>query len=47
MISEYFFIGKDWHVGAAFTCLSSAIFIATIAGYQSLLKKLVRRLQRV
>lgn len=47
MISEYFFIGKDWHVGAAFTCLSSVIFIATIAGYQSLLKKLVRRLQRV
>lgn len=47
MISEYFFIGKDWHVGAAFTCLSSFMFIGTIFGYQSLLKKLVHRLQKV
>jgi spermidine/putrescine transport system permease protein len=47
LISEYFFIGKDWHVGAAFTCLSSAIFIGTIFCYQSLLKKLVHRLQKV
>ncbi len=47
LISEYFFIGKDWHVGAAFTCLSSAIFIGTIACYQSIFKKLVRRLQKV
>lgn len=47
MISEYFFIGKDWHVGAAFTCLSSALFLGTIVFYQSMLKKVVHRLQRV
>ena len=47
MISEYFFIGKDWHVGAAFTCLSSVMFIGTIVAYQSLLQKIVQRLQRV
>jgi spermidine/putrescine transport system permease protein len=47
LISEYFFIGKDWHVGAAFTCLSSVLFIATIFVYQSVLKRLVLRLQRV
>lgn len=47
MISEYFFIGKDWHVGAAFTCLSSVIFIGTIICYQTLLSSLVNRLQKV
>jgi len=47
LISEYFFIGKDWHVGAAFTCLSSCIFIASIYGYQVLLNKVVDRLQKV
>ncbi|MBP7854809.1 ABC transporter permease, partial [Candidatus Babeliales bacterium] len=47
MISEYFFIGKDWHVGAAFTCLSSLFFIGTIAAYQSLIKRIVRWLQKV
>lgn len=47
MISEYFFIGKDWHVGAAFTCLSSFFFIGTILSYQSLIKRMVRRLQKV
>lgn len=47
MISEYIFIGKDWHVGAAFTCLSSALFIMTIFGYQTLLRKSVNRLQRI
>ena len=47
MISEYFFIGQDWHVGAAFTCLSSVLFIGTIFGYQSLLKRLINRLQRI
>lgn len=47
LISEYFFIGKDWHVGAAFTCLSSFVFIISIYGYQVLLNKLVERLQKV
>jgi len=47
LISEYFFIGKDWHVGAAFTCLSSCVFILSVFGYQILLNKLVQRLQRV
>lgn len=47
MISEYFFIGQDWHVGAAFTCLSSVLFIGTIICYQSLLKRLIKRLQRI
>jgi len=47
LISEYFFIGKDWHVGAAFTCLSSFVFILSVLGYQILLNKLVDRLQRV
>ena len=47
MISEYFFIGKDWHVGAAFTCLSSILFILSIMLYQKALYKLVHRLQRV
>lgn len=47
LISEYFFIGKDWHVGAAFTCLSSGIFIMSVLGYQVLFSKLIDRLQRV
>lgn len=47
LISEYFFVGKDWHVGAAFTCLSSAMFIVSIICYQQLLCKFVNRLQRV
>jgi spermidine/putrescine transport system permease protein len=47
LISEYFFIGKDWHVGAAFTCLSSCIFIVSIYGYQILLNKVFERLQKV
>ncbi|MBI2344676.1 ABC transporter permease [Candidatus Dependentiae bacterium] len=47
LISEYFFIGKDWHVGAAFTVFSSCIFIGSILMYQFLFKKIVERLQRV
>ncbi len=47
LISEYFFIGKDWHVGAAFTVFSSSIFICTIFAYQILFKKIVERLQKV
>lgn len=32
LISEYFFIGKDWHLGAAFICLScSMLFLSAIA----------------
>lgn len=31
LISEYFFIGKDWHLGAAFICLScSMLFLSAI-----------------
>ncbi len=31
LISEYFFIGKDWHLGAAFICLScSLLFVSAI-----------------
>lgn len=47
MISEYFFVGKDWHAGAAFTVLSSCIFLVSIFAYQIILNKLVVRLQRV
>lgn len=47
LISEYFFIGKDWHVGAAFTVFSSCIFIGSIFMYQILFKKIVERLQKV
>lgn len=47
LISEYFFIGKDWHVGAAFTCLSSCIFIVSMYGYQILINKVLDRLQKV
>ena len=47
LISEYFFIGKDWHVGAAFTVFSSCVFISSIFAYQLLFKKIVERLQRV
>ncbi|MCX5924432.1 MAG: ABC transporter permease [Candidatus Dependentiae bacterium] len=46
LISEYFFIGKDWHVGAAFTCLSSATFMISILIWQVALHRLVDRLQR-
>ncbi len=31
LISEYFFIGKDWHLGAAFICMScSMLFLSAI-----------------
>jgi len=31
LISEYFFIGKDWHLGAAFICLSCGmLFLSAI-----------------
>lgn len=47
LISEYFFIGKDWNVGAAFTCMSSLMFIFSIFIYQLVFNRLVDRLQRV
>lgn len=47
LISEYFFVGKDWHVGAAFTCFSSFIFIGSILAYNLLFKKIVEYLQKV
>lgn len=47
LISEYFFIGKDWHVGAAFTVFSSCIFICSIFAYQLLFKKILEYLQKV
>jgi spermidine/putrescine transport system permease protein len=47
LISEYFFIGKDWHVGAAFTLLSLVFFLSSVLVYQKLLRYVVHRLQRV
>lgn len=47
LISEYFFIGRDWHAGAAFTCLSSFIFLVSIVLFNYLLQKLIDSLQRV
>lgn len=47
LISEYFFIGRDWHVGAAFTCLSITVFVLSILFYSKLLQRLVLRLQRI
>ena len=47
LISEYFFIGRDWHVGAAFTCLSISIFVLSIFFYSKMLQRLVLRLQRI
>lgn len=47
LISEYFFIGRDWHAGAAFTCLSSFVFLLSIILFNYLLQKLINSLQRV
>ncbi len=47
LISEYFFIGRDWHAGAAFTCLSSFVFLVSIVLFNYLLQKLIDSLQRV
>ncbi|MBM17564.1 MAG: hypothetical protein CL947_00675 [Epsilonproteobacteria bacterium] len=47
LISEYFFIGRDWHVGAAFTCLSSCVFIISIIFFNYILQKIILRLQRI
>lgn len=45
LISEYFFIGRDWHAGAAFTCLGIAIFLLSMLFLNYLLRKIVIRLQ--
>lgn len=47
LISEYFFIGRDWHVGAAFTCLSIFIFGISIYLYSKLLHRLTLWMQKV
>lgn len=47
LISEYFFNGRDWHAGAAFTLLSSIIFLASIVMFNYLLQKLIVSLQRI
>ena len=47
LISEYFFIGRDWNAGAAFTCLSIGLFIVSMALYQKLLQQLTIWFQKV
>ncbi|MBI2352919.1 ABC transporter permease [Candidatus Dependentiae bacterium] len=47
LISEYFFIGRDWHSGAAFTCLSSFVFLLSIVLLNFLLTRFILYLQRV
>lgn len=47
LISEYFFIGRDWHVGAAFTLLSSVVFVISVFVLNKVLQKIVIRLQRI
>jgi spermidine/putrescine transport system permease protein len=40
LISEYFFIGKDWHLGAAFICLSCVILFLTAIFYHFMFNKI-------
>lgn len=40
LLSEYFFIGKDWHLGAAFICLSCAMLFVTAIIYHFVLNKI-------
>jgi len=40
LISEYFFIGKDWHLGAAFTCLSCGLLFLSALGYSWFFNKI-------
>ncbi len=47
LISEYFFIGRDWHVGAAFTCMSSLIFLGSIILFNYLWQRVIVSLQRI
>lgn len=47
LISEYFFIGRDWHVGAAFTCLTTVTFLLSMFLFNYLLQKVINRLQGI
>ncbi len=40
LISEYFFIGKDWHLGAAFICLSCVILFISAIVYNWIFTKI-------
>jgi len=40
LLSEYFFIGKDWHHGAAFICMSCIILFITALIYHWLFNKI-------
>ena len=40
LISEYFFIGKDWHAGAAFVCLSCSMLFLTAIVYHWIFNKI-------
>ena len=40
LISEYFFIGKDWHLGAAFICLSCGMLFLSAIFYNWLFQKI-------
>lgn len=40
LISEYFFVGKDWHLGAAFICLSCGMLFLSAIMYNWLFSKI-------
>lgn len=40
LIAEYFFIGKDWHAGAAFTCMSIVFLFLFSLVYYFILHKI-------
>jgi len=41
LISEYFFIGKDWHLGAAFICLSCGMLFLSAMMYHWIFNKIM------
>jgi len=43
LIAEYFFIGKDWHAGAAFICISIMLLLLFSLLYYFILRKLTVR----
>lgn len=47
LISEYFFIGKDWHVGAAVTCFSCGVLLLTVLFYSFVFDKLTMRSRKI
>lgn len=47
LISEYFFIGKDWHLGAAFTCLSCGLLFLSALGYYWLFNKITMQSKNI